>query len=275
MSEEIRSEVEYAPLTAALIKTHVAAWIGDSVNPENSNLHATIVEVTDKGVRITIRNGKKRAISFQEIIGADKVILNCLASGKEPVWKDFRDPDPSIKTKPINNYSYAPPLAERIRRELAGDSAMKGVEAAEQQIAKEFAPAGIEDARERMFSSIVRRRGQPAFRKQLLVAYKGQCAITGCEVEAVLEAAHIVPYKGSETNHPGNGLLLRADLHTLFDLGLVAVDPTTMHLLVSTKLAGTPYDDYRGMRIMVPDDPESQPSRDALEQHRQESGLSH
>jgi putative restriction endonuclease len=92
-------------------------------------------------------------------------------------------------------------------------------------------------------------------------------------VEAVLEAAHIVPYNGPETNHPGNGLLLRADLHALFDLGLVAVDAATMCLLVSPKLAGTPYDDYRGKPIAVPDDPASRPSREALEQHRQESRL--
>jgi len=56
---------------------------------------------------------------------------------------------------------------------------------------------------------------------------------------------------------------------------LVAVDPATMHLLVSPKLAGTPYDDYRGKEIIVPDDPASQPSHDALAQHRHESGLFH
>ena len=143
---------------------------------------------------------------------------------------------------------------------------MKAMEAAEQQLVSQgvFDPAGIKDARERIVSSIVRRRGQPAFRKQLLVAYKGHCTITGCEVEAVLEAAHIIPYMGSETNHPGNGLLLRADLHTLFDLGLIAVDVVTMQILVSPKLAGTCYDGYRGKRIMVPDDPAGQPRSEAL-----------
>ena len=167
-------------------------------------------------------------------------------------------------------------LFDGVLADAANDSTTKDLLAsAEQQLADEdaFDPAGIKDARERILSSIVRRRGQPAFRQQLLVNYKGRCAITGCEVEAVLEAAHIVPYKGSKTNHPANGLLLRADLHTLFDLRLVAVDVARMRLLVSPKLAGSPYDNYRGKRIMVPNDPASQPSRDALEQHRQESGL--
>ncbi len=136
-----------------------------------------------------------------------------------------------------------------------------------------FNPEGIADARERVLSSIVRRRGQPAFRQHLLAVYKGRCAITGCDVEAVLDAAHIVPYRGPETNHPGNGLLLRTDLHALFDLKLVAVDVETMTLIVSPTLTGTCYADYRARPITVPDDPESQPSREALEQHRQESSL--
>ena len=136
-----------------------------------------------------------------------------------------------------------------------------------------FDPNGIADAREHVLSSIVRRRGQPAFRQQLLAAYNGRCAVTGCDVAAVLEAAHIAPYKGPATNHPSNGLLLRADLHTLFDLKLVAVDVETMTLVVSPELTAACYDEYRGRPISVPDDSQSQPSREALRQHRQESGL--
>jgi hypothetical protein len=147
--------------------------------------------------------------------------------------------------------------------------------AAAQQLEKagEFDPAGLTDGRERTLSSIVRRRGQSAFRQHLLTAYNGRCAITGCELEPVLEAAHIIPYKGPETNHPGNGLLLRTDLHTLFDLKLIAVDVETMTLLVSPSLAGSCYDDYRGKSINIPDALLSRPSQAALEQHRRDSGL--
>lgn len=136
-----------------------------------------------------------------------------------------------------------------------------------------FIPTGIKDARTRILSSIVRRQGQPAFRKQLLTAYHRRCAITGCPVESVLEAAHIVPYKGETTNHPGNGILLRADFHTLFDLRLIAIDEVKMRLLVSPKLNGTDYENYRGKEIRMPKAPSEQPSREALEQHRSESGL--
>ena len=81
------------------------------------------------------------------------------------------------------------------------------------------------DARRRTIAAIVQREGQPAFRQALLRAYGGACAISGCTVEVLLEAAHIVPYRGSHTNVIENGLLLRADLHKMFDLHLFSIDP--------------------------------------------------
>ncbi len=136
-----------------------------------------------------------------------------------------------------------------------------------------FDPIGLTDARDRALSSIVRRRGQPHFRKRLLAAYESRCAISGCNVEAVLDAAHIVPYSGPETNHPANGLLLRTDLHTLFDLRLITVHPTSRTVLVSPSLRGTSYEQYRGTRIRVPSDPECCPGEKALEWHWRECRL--
>ena len=81
-------------------------------------------------------------------------------------------------------------------------------------------------------------------------------------MEDVLEAAHIIAYKGPETNHLENGLLLRADMHTLFDLKLIAIDATSMTVLVSPSLMGTCYEEYRGQPIVVPADPACRPSRD-------------
>ncbi|MBE2321408.1 HNH endonuclease, partial [Solirubrobacter sp. CPCC 204708] len=74
-------------------------------------------------------------------------------------------------------------------------------------------------------TAVAQRRGQSTFRNQLLEAYDLRCAITGSNAVAVLEAAHICPYRGDHTNRVDNGLLLRADIHTLFDLGLIWVTP--------------------------------------------------
>ena len=78
-----------------------------------------------------------------------------------------------------------------------------------------FDPSNIEDARKRISRMIAQRRGQRAFRNNLFDAYGGRCAITGCEVPDVLEAAHIFPYRGEETNKVKNGLLLRVRPETL------------------------------------------------------------
>ena len=102
-----------------------------------------------------------------------------------------------------------------------------------------FDPESLADERERAFRAIRLRRGQAAFRSALMEAYGRRCAITGCAVEDVLEAAHITPYVGSLTNHVSNGLLLRADLHTLFDCGLLAIDPKTRRVVVADALAGS------------------------------------
>lgn len=158
----------------------------------------------------------------------------------------------------------------------AGDSERAGALEyirSQQEEAGAFAPSDLEDARKRVLAAIVRRQGQPAFRRQLLQSYAGKCAISGCNVSAALDAAHIVPYKGPETNHPTNGLLLRTDLHTLFDLGLIAVDAETMSLFIAPSLAGTYYQQYSGRRLCLPSDLASHPSREALNQHRASSSI--
>jgi hypothetical protein len=129
-----------------------------------------------------------------------------------------------------------------------------------------FDAKDLRDARERVAASIVRRRGQPAFRKKLLAAYDRKCAITKCAVVELLEAAHLISYKGPKTNHVANGLLLRADLHTLLDLNLIAVDPKTMNLLVSATLKRSGYERYHGRKIRFPKLPSSRPSVDALKE---------
>ncbi len=69
------------------------------------------------------------------------------------------------------------------------------------------------------------RLGQSAFRLVVLDAYQTRCAVTGERVRPVLEAAHIRPFSQQGPNAVSNGLALRADIHKLFDLGYVTVDP--------------------------------------------------
>src|ERR1039458_7049274 len=74
---------------------------------------------------------------------------------------------------------------------------------------------------------VLERIGQVRFRKELKSVYGNQCCISGCTVAEALDGAHIDPYVGSGSNRPQNGLLLRRDLHALFDAGLLAVHPSS------------------------------------------------
>lgn len=135
-----------------------------------------------------------------------------------------------------------------------------------------FDPASIEDARERVYASIVRRRGQASFRKKLLAAYGETCAISGCDVAEILEAAHIHPYKGEQTHSVSNGLLLRADLHTLFDLGLIVVEVQTLRVKIAPMLQHSEYARWHDSILRSPKLPAQTPSAEALEWHRKHVG---
>jgi putative restriction endonuclease len=136
-----------------------------------------------------------------------------------------------------------------------------------------FDPSSVIDARERALSQIVRRRGQPAFRRKLLQLYGNRCAISGCDAVEVLEAAHIMPYRGPDTDHPANGFVLRGDLHTLFDLGLITIDVDTMSVLIAPALVGTSYGALSGSALREPEDSLGRPSHQALAFHRKWCGL--
>ncbi len=123
------------------------------------------------------------------------------------------------------------------------------------------------DARTRTMQAIVVREGRSKFRDQLFEAYNGECAMTGCKVREILEAAHIVPYKGAHTDRTDNGFLLRADIHTLFDKGLLWVDDA-FHIQISNKLSGSEYQRLEGQKIKLPTTKADRPKAEHLARHR-------
>lgn len=93
------------------------------------------------------------------------------------------------------------------------------------------------------------RAGQPRFRRNLLVAYGERCAISGWGPADVLEAAHILLHAHTGLNETNNGLLLRSDLHILFDDGLLRIDPDSLRVSLDPSLADTPYWDWNGASL--------------------------
>jgi putative restriction endonuclease len=117
------------------------------------------------------------------------------------------------------------------------------------------------------------RLGQGAFRVAVTDAYERACAVTHEHSLPVLEAAHIVPYGQGGVHEVSNGLLLRSDLHRLFDLGYVTVTPE-LRVEVSGRLRGEfengrTYYPMHGTPVTVPADPRLRPDPDLLRWHNE------
>lgn len=118
------------------------------------------------------------------------------------------------------------------------------------------------------------RLGQGAFRALVTDAYARRCAISGERTLPALEAAHIKPYAESGPNRTENGLLLRSDLHRLFDAGYVTVTPER-RIEVSRRIReefenGRDYYQYHGERLAVtPGHEAEQPDPSYLSWHNE------
>jgi putative restriction endonuclease len=116
------------------------------------------------------------------------------------------------------------------------------------------------------------RLGQGAFRVLVTEAYSRRCAITGERTLPVLEAAHIQPYAQQGPHVVANGLLLREDLHTLFDDGYLTVTEE-LRVEVSRRIKekyqnGREYYRYQGVPLaVVPALPENRPSIEFIRWH--------
>lgn len=102
----------------------------------------------------------------------------------------------------------------------------------------EITPQDDEDRRQIYARRI--RRGQSRFRKALLTLYGNQCAFTGVREDRVLEACHVLSHAETGNNQLHNGLILRADMHTLFDLRLMTVANDGLTVRVDTKRVTDP-----------------------------------
>lgn len=115
------------------------------------------------------------------------------------------------------------------------------------------------------------RLGQGGFRLKVTDTYRRHCAVTGEKTLPVLEAAHIRPVTAGGDHRPSNGLLLRSDIHTLFDRGYVTITPD-YRFRVSDRLRlkwsnGRVYYELAGREISVPQRQEERPDRRELEWH--------
>jgi putative restriction endonuclease len=117
------------------------------------------------------------------------------------------------------------------------------------------------------------RLGQGAFRIVVTDNYDRRCAVTNERTLPALDAAHIRPYADEGQHEPSNGLLLRRDIHSLFDRGYVTVTPFG-HFEVSRRIRdefenGRDYYAMHGRAIRVPTRSDLRPDPNALKWHNE------
>lgn len=147
---------------------------------------------------------------------------------------------------------YWEPLFPRLAQEFPAVQDLSELAAIEVEAEEEFVPPS-EDTRKAALRLVRARQGQRKFREGLIARYGARCLISGCDLLNVLEAAHIDPYRGKESNHPENGLLLRADLHTLFDLDLLGIEPETLVIRLHPEVFKSEYEMIDGRSLLVRD----------------------
>ncbi|MQA92504.1 MAG: HNH endonuclease [Gemmatimonas sp.] len=118
---------------------------------------------------------------------------------------------------------------------------------------------------------VFHRIGQGTFRALVTDAYGRQCAVTQERALPALEAAHIRPFSADQSHHVRNGLLLRSDVHRLFDSGYVTVTPE-YRVEASARMRedfndGENYLRLHGSNILLPRDAEMHPDPEALRWH--------
>lgn len=108
----------------------------------------------------------------------------------------------------------------------------------------------LEGLEKRKSSTRKARSGQSQFRRDLIARYNGKCVVTKCAIPEALEAAHVMPHTGDpKWDHADNGMLLRRDLHALFDGMLWSIDPATNTLCVAERLKTSGYRKLDGRLI--------------------------
>ena len=106
--------------------------------------------------------------------------------------------------------------------------------------------------RQRHLGKVASRPGQKEFSRKIRKAYESRCAITECSTDEAIEAAHIRTDDGRDFNDVSNGILLRADIHALFDAGLITLTMNGTALEVSADLKDTSYNFLRNVGVRRP-----------------------
>lgn len=230
-----------------------------------NHLSRTIFTVYDDGNALDPENAEGIEVAFspdnvEGYYGIDATDVSAWIDRISPVLGHFARPKTKWKYPRIGLWSTSE--VEAFTREIRTFLKANERNAKRSHLGQE--PPPVID--EKTSAQIWARRGQAEFRGELLVAYEGRCAVTGCSDVDVLEAAHITPYHEEQTYGTENGILLRADIHTLFDLFLVSIDPRDGKVVVADRLSDF-YQELEGREVTLPASESARPAPHRLMEH--------
>ncbi len=247
----------------AQFEMHLVAAIDEAIKLDY-HPHRFQGMIRSKGAFQTVKDivaSGKPSDGFDKLVLYGRPDLTCESIIVETRWRPFFDDDLlEIAQSRLTKYGY---------RWTAFTSPSEMLKSGEHSLEEEvdsthditppedFLPP-VDDHRERAMRMAYHRPDQPQFREALIRTYGPRCLITGTTIIEALEAAHICAYRGERSNHIGNGLLLRADLHNLFDRFMFSINPVSLNVTLSESLSGTA--EYRAfdnqpLRLIGPDRP--------------------
>lgn len=106
-----------------------------------------------------------------------------------------------------------------------------------------------DDDLQKVLAFVLKRLNQSKFKKIMNELYQNKCAISGIVIPVLFEAAHIKAYSESGNNSNFNGILLRNDLHRLFDAGLLRIEPDSLEISIDNSLSDTDYQNFDGKKL--------------------------
>ena len=129
---------------------------------------------------------------------------------------------------------------------------------------KEIYTPSEENKKSTKMMMCVVREGREKFRNEILNNYDNKCCISECNISAVLEAAHVTPYNGSDSNNIPNGICLRSDIHKLWDKHLIAINPDTKQVEIAKALKDSEYEKFEGKKVFTGLSQDKVPTRELL-----------
>lgn len=115
---------------------------------------------------------------------------------------------------------------------------------------KQIEEAASDDEYKKVERNLRLRRGQNKLRNNLLLLYNNTCCISNLKIKELLHACHLLPHSTTGLNITTNAILLRSDLHDLFDAHLIGIHPKKFEIHTNNILIGTEYNEFNGKPLL-------------------------